>query len=31
MIAALCHDRLRSMLNHYKHAAALGVPFLGDL
>ena len=30
MTAALCHNRLRSMLNHYKHVAALGEHFLGD-
>ena len=31
MIAALCHNRLRFMLNHYyKHVAALGEPFVGD-
>ena len=26
MTAELCHNRLRSMLNHYEHVAALGVP-----
>ena len=25
MTAALCHNRLRSILNHYEHVAALGV------
>ena len=30
MTAALCHNRLRSMLNHYKHVAALEEHFLGD-
>ena len=27
MTAALCHNCLRSILNHYKHVAALGEPF----
>ena len=30
MTAASCHNRLRSMLNHYKHVAALGETFLGE-